>query len=308
MSTTILLTAFAVPLLLALGVFLVVGLLATSRSTPAAPVADRLAAERRRGVAALLCGGCVAALLCVLGVGRPDLLGLPLLVSAPLGATAALALHALVPRRRPAVAEDAPRSASLQRRTAATTVGRSSTRLLLGTLVVTVVLTMALGATSSHDDQGRSRAFSVTDGQMSSTASPYAGWFYAVPLLISIAVLVLSTVVALHRIGATPALVEPRFATIDRQWRSATARLVTALALAACLFPLGAATAVSALAIRNSHLPEGSASPLAWAVGAVGLVLILAAVVAAARAVSVAGLLPRAVPQRPEAVASAAHR
>lgn len=267
--------------------------LLSQRSGSARPVGETvtvLADTRRRALICLAAGGCLLLAVAFAGSARPDLLGLPLLLAAPLGGALALALFAVI--RPVAVPLDgsAIRSASMTPRTAATTLGRRNAIRLLAALVLAAVITLTLGLTSSVDDLGHHRAYAVVRVDGGSSASPYAGWFYGVPLLLALTVLTVVTLLALRRIGDTAALPDPTLAALDRRWRSITGDVVTEVALAAGLLPLGASTAISGLAIHGAH--DGWTVPAVVVVVA-GLVLIGAALLSAVRAVATAALLPR---------------
>jgi len=96
------------------------------------------------------------------------------------------------------------RRASLQRRTAADVAPR-----LLRTAATTwaaslVVALIAFGLLA--DESGR--AFRVTFADSSSTAGPFPGWFYGVPLLAATAVVALVTWGALHLVAARAAVAD----------------------------------------------------------------------------------------------------
>lgn len=167
--------------------------------------------------------------LLILSVGfglhdqHPEWLGLPLFI-AP-GAGLAIALVAF------GIASDGSRrkylpvrSANLTTRTVGSYLSRSSRRKLALLTAGVVVLVLLGGLTSSPDDSGFHRAFSVHSADQSATAGPYPGWFYGVPFLLTVPVLALGTWVALRRVRLLPAITTDP--ARDARWRTSLAEVL----------------------------------------------------------------------------------
>lgn len=194
--------------------------------------------------------------LLILSVGfglhdqHPEWLGLPLFI-AP-GAGLAIALVAF------GIASDGSRrkylpvrSANLTTRTVGSYLSRSSRRKLALLTAGVVVLVLIGGLTSSPDDSGFHRAFTVHSAVQSTTAGPYPGWFYGVPLLLTLPLLALGTWVALRRVRLLPAITTDP--ARDARWRTSLAEVLVSTVEIALLCGLagmvfGFATAFTPLA------------------------------------------------------------
>ncbi len=271
------------------------------------PVHDLLRSARSRALTAVGVA-CLAALgLLVAASALPRLVGLPYLLVPGVAGILGLVVYALVPPRVPDPGEAASREASLVRRTPVSFLSRG-TWVALVLAVVGQAGAVFTGLTGSADDQGRLRAISFATGSLTSSATPYGGWFYAGPLLALDAVFLGVLVLALRRIATTPAIGPAGHAAADTAWRRASCRIVVALATGALLLPVGGLALVSGIAIGNARLP-GIARWWTHAsqvlVGG-GAIAVLAALVALAACLSWALALPRvatrgadAEPQRP---------
>ncbi len=181
---------------------------------------------------------------------HPEWLGLPLFI-AP-GAGLAIALVAF------GIASDGSRrkylpvrSANLTTRTVGSYLSRSSRRKLALMTAGVVVLVLIGGLTSSPDDSGFHRAFSAHSADQSATPSPYPGWFYGVPFLLTVPVLALGTWVALRRVRLLPAITTDP--ARDARWRTSLAEVLLSTVEIALLCGLagmvfGSATAFTPLA------------------------------------------------------------
>lgn len=94
-------------------------------------------------------------------------------------------------------------AASLARRTPWNVAPRAALALLGTAILLLLALLVFTGATSSPDERGRFRAITFTSPLSSSTATPYPGWFYAVPLILGTVLLALAVWAALRRIATT---------------------------------------------------------------------------------------------------------
>ena len=240
----------------------------------------------------------------------PSWLGLPLAVAPGLAASLALLGFAGWPTTRPQDGAG-PTSASLTPREAWTFGSRwSFVGPALLAAVFLVLLAVAAGL-ASPDSAGRMRAFTLTQGDMESTASPFPGSFYGVPLAVVTVLLMVSTYAALRRM-ATSAVIVPSgpgrpgdpsgAAAIDRRWREITTRVVLRISTAAllgqaagCLVFAGSAMHHASDFVENGGLPSpwSAAGLVVTIVGQVSL--LVAAVLAGAAVAAVLSLRDQAV-------------
>ena len=241
----------------------------------------RATAERRGGtllvvqitlVVALLAAVGTAVLAAAIDGAHPDWLGIPIGVGPGVAVSVGLAIVAATPaiRSRPA----ALRSAGLEPRSAWTIGARRHYLVPALTAAALAVVLLVTGATASRDDQGLLRAFSVVRPDGGSTASPYPGWYYAVPLLAATALLLLTTVLALRRIARLPAVGAD--ASADRTWRLAVSSTISRLATAGLLGHLAGTLLITGSAVHSA----GFGSPLELPGLAIVLVGLLAGVLA----------------------------
>jgi|GEM_PF-2445541 len=181
---------------------------------------------------------------------HPEWLGLPLFI-AP-GAGLAFALIIFSTSGDGGRKKISPvRSANLTTRTVGSYLSRSSRRKLALLTAGVMVLVLLGGLTSSPDDSGFHRAFSVHGAGRSATASPYPGWFYGVPLLLTLPLLALGIWVALRRVRLLPAITTDPAS--DARWRASLAEVLLSTVEIALLcgtagMVFGFATAFSPLA------------------------------------------------------------
>ncbi|MBN7794825.1 hypothetical protein [Microbacterium esteraromaticum] len=236
-----------------------------------AHLAPVIAAARRRALVGVLCAIVVFLAGAIAAVSMPVLLGLPLAVTPLLAAAAGLALYAATPPRSITVADDQPRTAGLSRRSWLTVIPGGWLHACLEIAAIFIVVVVFCGLTADADDQGRSRAIRFETAGQASWSSPYPGWFYGIPALIALAVLVAAVVVALQRIGTTAAFPSPDDSDADAQWRRASASVVLSLATGAVLFSLGGIALMAGVTMNNAIID--GATPVVWDVVADVLVI-----------------------------------
>jgi len=190
-------------------------------------------------------------------IALPSALGLPLAVAPSVAGAAGLLLYAITPPPVSSVAERDVRVASLAPRRAWSFVSRRALTGLAVLLVATCVLLILTGITSSPDDAGRSRAITFADDAFMSSATPYPGWFYAVPLLVALVCLAVAALLALRRIAITPSLPGPGLERQDRAWRVASTRVVVDLVVASLTLQLGGVAVFAGNAIHNAAFNPG---------------------------------------------------
>jgi len=230
-------------------------------SARAVPV---IAAARRRALIAVGFAFVVFLAGAVAGVTFPSLLGMPFAAMPLVAGASGLLLYAATPPRDVSVAAEQVRTAGLTRRSWLTTAPAGWMHVCLEVVLVFVALVIFCGVTAQADDHGRSRAIGFADDEYATLASPYPGWFYGIPALAGLALLVVSTIIALRRIVATAAFPHPDDHDADAQWRRASTAVVLKLASGALLFSVGGIAMTAGFAMRNA-LIEG-ATPVVWGV------------------------------------------
>ncbi|MFE6997620.1 hypothetical protein ACFVAE_16795 [Microbacterium sp. NPDC057659] len=239
-------------------------------------IAPVVAAARRRVLFAVLTALLVFVIGAALGLMLPDLLGLPLAVTPLVSAAAGLLVYAATPPRDVEVDADEPRSARLEHRSWRSFIPRGWVHACIEIVVVFVAVVLCCGVTATDDEQGRSRAIGFTVGGEAAAGTPYPGWYYGVPALIGLALLVAATIVALQGIGSTAVFPRPEDAESDAQWRQASASVVLKLSIGAVLLSLGgiAWTAGALMSVTASS----AGAPAVWVV--VGNMLLWGGIVA----------------------------
>lgn len=269
-----------------------------------ARVSPVISAARRRALTAVACAFVVFLAGVVAAVTMPVLLGWPLAAAPLVAVAAALLLYASTPARTVPVAAHQPRAAALGYRSWWTVAPRRWLYACLEIVVAFVAIVVFSGMTAQVDEQGRSRSIRFESAVEASEASPYPGWFYGVPALIGLVVLMAATVIALHRIAATVALPAPEDADADIQWRRASAAVVVRLVGGAVLFSGGGIALTAGGAIRGAVLE--STSTLWSLVGdvlvIVGVVFLVLSVVCVALAALTAFTIGEKVTRVPEPV------
>ena len=212
----------------------------------------------------------------------PSLLGVPVAVAPALAGTGGLLLYAFTPPAADPSGVTHAHAASLTPRRGWTFTPRKTLVGLFGLVAATFALFVVTGVTSSTDDAGRHRAMTfVGDGFMSS-ASPYPGWFYAIPLMVATAGLVVAALLALRRLASTPSLPGPGLEQEDTVWRVESTRVLTTLLGAMMALQFGGVGVIAGNTARNaaSH-PDvsGVVSAAADAILVVGFVALVASLV-----------------------------
>lgn len=223
------------------------------RSAPPEVVAA-LRALRGRAVAAIALAAAVQLGAMLLADRNQSWQGLSLAVGPGLAAGTGLLAFAAIGATTSAPGRYA---ATLDVRTPLTYV---STRSALGLLVpaaLSTALLLATGLTGSADSSGRERAVTISHGATSATASPYPGWFYAAPMLVVTAFILLTTVAALWRVSATAALPASGWEREDRRWRVALVRVVGCLGSAALLAQLAGIAYFAGSGLRSISTASG---------------------------------------------------
>ena len=241
-------------------VWLIVRRRATGGVPLAPPVQSLLDAARKRAVFAVLSSAAVVVALFVVGYFLNALVGLPIVLAPALGGATGLLLYSATPPRVVELDSDAARAASLTPRTPLSFVPTRGSSILAVVVILQIAFLIFTGATSSPDESGRYRMIAFQTADSGSASSPYAGWFYGLPLLVTTVILVATTLLALWRVSSTPALPHPDLAEVDAGWRRATARIIVAIGGAALLLQFGEVAIQSGLAIRNAYfdgVPSG---------------------------------------------------
>lgn len=233
---------------------------ATGRRVPlrvegSAPLVLR--AERRRSLAAIgfalaiLVAG-ISTALCV-----PEWLGAGAAIAPALAGVGGLLLYAATPPPQDDGAQ-ARYAASLSPRTPWTIAPPTALIALGVVLLLQFVLLVVTGTTSSADDLGRFRVITYSTDGVSSSAGPYPGWFYAVPLLAATVLLALAVWVALHRVATTASLPGEGLEELDSMWRSRSAQIIVGLATAAVCFQLGGVALFTGLSVGGVSFDPGA--------------------------------------------------
>ncbi|MDT0158733.1 hypothetical protein Q9R19_13975 [Microbacterium sp. ARD32] len=263
-----------------------------------------ITAARRRAVVAVAFSLLVFLAGAVAAVTLPSLLGAPLAIAPLVAATAGLLFYAATPPGTAALGADELRSAGLTRRSWITAIPARWLRACVELVVLFAAVVVFCGVTAAADDQGRSRAIRFEQPDQASMASPYPGWFYGIPALIALVVLLGALVLALHRIGSTAAFPHPDDVDADRTWRRASAAVVLQLASGAILLSLGGIALVAGLTMRNALVEDAAA---VWGVTAdiltiFGTLLLVLSVVSVTLAVLTACTIGEKLERIPEPV------
>lgn len=296
---------FAV-ILYALGIVVAVAIvrLVTHRRQPAhlpARIAPVVAAARRRAVVAVAFAVVVFLAVAIAAVSLPALLGWPLAFAPLVAAAAGMLLYAATPPRDVVVSAGAARTAPLSRRSWSTAISQTWMRAWIAIAIVFVAIVVFCGITASVDDQGRSRVIRFASAVESSESSPYPGWFYGIPALSGLVLLVAATIIALRRISATAAFPHSEDADADSQWRRASASVVLKLGAGAVLFSLGGISLIGGGAMGNAVI--GTSSVLWSVIAAVlqfgGLLFLVLSVIGVTLAALTAFTIGERVAQAP---------
>lgn len=229
---------------------------------------------------------------------QPSLLGLPLVVGPGAAATAGVLGFALPPTRPRG--DRAVRVATLLPRSAAQ-VMTGEERLVAGILLIALVgVLVTTGVTADGSGATAGRGFSAASATTSASASPYPGWFYGAPILVTATLLVGAVAFAIRRTVLLPAMTTDE--RTDAAWRAAVGRTLGSIAaaglllyLAGVLWAAGAAWSVLEQTGTTGLAPIAVAQSVVSQLAAVAAVVLL---VAAAIRVSSVG---RAVTGKPVA-------
>lgn len=275
----------AVPLLLA-AVVATVAVLVVALTRPAPAPSEAAAAARRHGatvavaawLALLVTPLVVLPGLRAIGTVDPGLLaGLAAGVAPTTAGLAALGVHALGERAWPRPTGTVRRAHLTPRR------ARDVVPVWLGGLTaVWCVALLVVLVTAARTATPDGRRINRVDGAMVSTASPYPGWSYGLPIALGTALLVVATALVLRQVASRPAVVDadPAYDAASRRLSGHRVLRGTQLVLAATL---AAVLWVAGQALGRVDLPGEAVTcvVLALVVGGTGLV---AAVVPAAPA------------------------
>lgn len=223
-----------------------------------------VSAARRRALIAVAFAVVVFVAAGLVGTSIPSLLGIPIAIAPFVAASAGLLLYAATPPRAVELAAGQLRSAGLERRSWRTAIPARWLRGFVETALLFIALVIFCGMTAADDDLGYARQIRFTAPESSSAAGPYPGWFYGIPALCALAVLIVATVIALQRIGATAAFPLPEDAEADTQWRRASASVILGLSTGAILFALGGFALVAGQSMGNAIIANATAA--VWSV------------------------------------------
>ncbi len=260
---------------------------------------------RVRHAAAVVAAVLVGIAVIVLGAIRTQDMGVLFPLAPLLAALVAIMFLAFAPTFR----ETSPvRRADLAPRTI---VGVTGARIwaVAAALIVAAGIVIALGVSANEDGRSITRRIDVAQAQ--STAGPYPGFFYGLPVLVLLALLAVAVVVTLRRLAAAPRPTDESLREADETIRRYTATVIVhtvsgavAGALAGLLF--AASSSTNSISYGIELLPEGSgnvaADPVLAALALVELIgaaaLGIACTVLVIRAVSIALRTPLAVVAR----------
>lgn len=211
--------------------------------------ADVVRHAQRRAIIAVVFALVLFTAITAIGFAEPQMLGLPLGIAPGLAVSGGLLLFsASVPPRIPQPAQN---SAALSRRYPWSFGPRWAFALPVAVAAAFIAFLVATGITSSPGDDGLYRSISVADANTSSTAGPYPGWFYGLPLIAVTIVLAIATLLALHRVSVTPSLPNAELAELDGRWRSASTLVITKLSTSALLIYFGGTAFIAGNATNN---------------------------------------------------------
>lgn len=180
--------------------------------------------------------------------GRPDLYGLPAMLTPGVAAIAALLVVSLV-RAAPSARRDGVRSADLTPRRPWSYGPRWAFTLPLVGAGAVLAFAVVTGLTSSRSQDGHWRSISV---RPESSAGPYPGWYYAVPLMAVTVLLVGATLFALGRNASAPRPSDTLLDTADRQARARTTQMIMKLSSGAMFSYFGGVLFFAGVTTRNA--------------------------------------------------------
>lgn len=214
-----------------------------------------LKVARRRAVISVVVFGVAALLILVLSSTTAlfsILDGGRILACAPcLAITMGLLAYAIYPVKD--LGGMARQSASLTPRRWSNSLTRGATGGWIVAVAALISVTIGFGLTSSVDELGRHRAYTAYDstGRVLGTASPYPGWFYTVPVVVTVLVLALVTWFALRQTSSAPSLPGVGLEHADARWRRDSADIILRLSAGALFLQSGALSWFGFNAIQN---------------------------------------------------------
>jgi len=195
-------------------------------------------AFRRRGALVAAAAVAVAGLAVGLDQAMPDPYGLLLILTPALMNLAGLIVIAALPRV-PVAESGSQRSADLAPRRP-WTFAPTWARLLpttAGLLLLAVIV--GFGLTASGSEDGLSRAIRIDSGAYSSTATPYPGWFYGLPMLLLAVALAVTAATALARVAASARPTDATLREADQVMRMLITRVIVKLTTGTFVVYLG---------------------------------------------------------------------
>lgn len=281
--------------LVALAVIVLVAVFSALRPGPEAKLpqdpevrAVITSSQRRAGGAIALAIGLLLAMVS-LGFAIPWALGIPLALAPTVAASGGLLFYAFPGQRAFRIPAGSVRSASLEPRSPWVLARHPSIWLLLGTALGLTLFLVFAGVTASSDEFGRSRWIMVSTPVSSSAAGPYPGWFYGVPILLGVALLLASTFIALDRISKIPAFPKKELANIDRQWRLGSTRIVSAISSTGLLVTWAGVMLIAGNALHSVNTGTGG-SAAGTAAGTVFTTLGIVALIAGMATITLSAL------------------
>lgn len=225
-----------------------------------------------RNIAALAAGGVVLWALHLVNQAQPGWYGLPLMLAPGLAATLGLLVFALCPTRI-VTDQSSRRSADLVPRRVWSYGPAWGFLLPLTAAGAVVAFAIIAGLASSAQPDGAFR--SITIG--SSTAGPYPGWYYGLPLIGLTVLLAAATLFALGRIAS--AARSEQYSDLDRAARILATRVVMQLSSGALFLYFGGVLLFAGWATSNAatvFAPGGVALSSVQPAAAIGLTEVVA--------------------------------
>jgi len=136
---------------------------------------------------------------------------------------------------------------------------------------ILIAFLLVTGVTSTRDDLGLYRAFTIEVVGGSSTATPYPGWYYGTPVIFATVVLAAVVLLVLNRVAAAPRPTNPDLYTVDDALRRSVTRFIMLLSSSALLAYFGGVAAIAGNATSNTAT-QWTESP-DWQVSSEGVAL-----------------------------------
>lgn len=216
------------------------------------PVLQRARARTRfRALASLGVSFLTFLALWAVNQSVPESFGLPLMLAPGTAAIVALVVFSLFP---PVTAESlTPRhQASLVRRRPWSYGPRWAYVLPTVAAAAVIVFAVFAGLSSTPDEDGTSRSIAFRLGNYESTAGPYPGWYYGVPLIVMTLCLLAATLLALWRISAAARPALESLGEVDRLLRVFSARAVMKLSSGALFAYFGGVLVFAGMSTMNA--------------------------------------------------------